>query len=355
MTIADELLDAVLADEAITVATLLNRGASPNTRHRTGLSVLATARSGEVVRLLVEAGAEMTSVDRQSGTALHYLYDGRTGKAEVLIEAGGDLYTADASGLTPLERLTSSGHYAIARALLHRQERRGLRPTPRGEVFNHALNNATVARDFERDRHRWRLGDRFWASPFTALELGDNALLRQLIDEGVPLDVRSDSDATPAICAVTTARVELAALEMLIAAGAALDARDSGGRSALDWAVRLARPEFARLLPGVVPARQTDAFERGVHAVLLGQRGSASAALYPGEELPVSIGEDDPRDPTGTTLRYTDAIGRVGVPLLERAGAAWCLPLIMRLARGDHVRLREFEEAKPGLALRRYR
>lgn len=96
---------AVRASHLPVVELMLKRGADPNPARALGatLTCLHEAASMEIVRMLVEAGAQVDAPDRQGLTPLHY--HARAGRVELvdyLLTLGADPNAPDKTGRTPV-------------------------------------------------------------------------------------------------------------------------------------------------------------------------------------------------------------------------------------------------------------
>jgi len=75
----------------------------------------------EVVRLLLDSGADMEAADYSGSTPLHYACDeGHPQVARLLLDGGADMETADHVGDTPLHDACYSGRLELVRLLLDR-------------------------------------------------------------------------------------------------------------------------------------------------------------------------------------------------------------------------------------------
>jgi ankyrin repeat protein len=73
----------------------------------------------ELVRMLIDAGADPNARSASGGTPLHTAgFTGNVPVTEMLLAAGADPEATDATGLTPLDRARERGHPEVA-AILH--------------------------------------------------------------------------------------------------------------------------------------------------------------------------------------------------------------------------------------------
>ncbi|KAK0653132.1 ankyrin repeat-containing domain protein [Cercophora newfieldiana] len=116
--------DAAQWGNAAVVRLLLERGAVCNIAlpwkgGRTPLSVAAAGDNVEVMRLLLDGGADAEAVDLDGRTALsRATYSKNTSVAETLLERGVQVDSQDKDGRTPLSWASQSGNQAGARLLL---------------------------------------------------------------------------------------------------------------------------------------------------------------------------------------------------------------------------------------------
>jgi TonB family protein len=85
----------------------------------TALMHAGSAGQDAVVRVLLDAGADVSRRNKAGETALHLAaQNGRTAVARLLLQAGADFAGRDAEGRTPLFRAIEGGHAEVI-ALLH--------------------------------------------------------------------------------------------------------------------------------------------------------------------------------------------------------------------------------------------
>jgi hemoglobin len=149
---------AAAAGAVATVQFLLERGAEPNTSGHPPLYSLANefsgAGGGEIVRLLVKAGARVDACDNvKRCTALHMA--ARRGHVEIataLLDCGADIEARDSADETPLRRAVNCNKTEVAALLVargadaHSVGSKGLTPltAARSDVMRRALKQSTV-------------------------------------------------------------------------------------------------------------------------------------------------------------------------------------------------------------------
>jgi len=199
-TTADtELFEAVKLGDLARARDLLSKGAAVDTADRRGLTPLMWASASgqlELVRQLLERGA---SVNRRAN-------DGTTA-----------LMLASANGLTE-----------IVRALLVRGANvAALRGTINARQLALERGHTAVVTLLEQAQV---LGDRL----LKAASEGHDAVVRQLLTAGAPVNVTDQQGATPLMIAARNG--DLGMLQALLSRGADWSARDNQGRTVLDWA-----------------------------------------------------------------------------------------------------------------------
>lgn len=123
------LHDAAIAKEHEIVKYLLEAGANPNTRTTQGQTPLHYAAmgyyngGGEIAHTLIQAGAELNARCECNWTALHFaaMYN-LADAAETLLDAGADRHVVSEEGLTPLQIAIEQCHTEIE-ALLRTREK----------------------------------------------------------------------------------------------------------------------------------------------------------------------------------------------------------------------------------------
>jgi hemoglobin len=143
------LHEAAMAGEAELAAVLIRAGADPDAREPEGHTSLYRARTGEVARVLLAAGAAVDVVSGPTrGTALHQAArHGCVSVVQALLEYGAAIDARDAKGQTPLRRAVNCRQPEVVRLLVrHRADpraadRRGVTPRDAAQTdeMEHAL------------------------------------------------------------------------------------------------------------------------------------------------------------------------------------------------------------------------
>lgn len=162
------LADAILADERARVKELLSqhpglaRASAPVDRLEavhwiyagdTPLHVAAAAHRPEILKLLLAAGAEVSSAkNHRRGQPIHYASDGNPASEsfdgdrqvrtlETLLKAGADLHARDKNGATPLHRAVRTRCAWAVKFLLQSGADASLRNKPGSTPFHLAVQN----------------------------------------------------------------------------------------------------------------------------------------------------------------------------------------------------------------------
>ena len=135
------------------VVHMLGRGANPHTRSPNGLPLIHLASNAghtEIVKFLLNLGAEVNSGDSASFIPLHYAsYHGKYDTVVLLIEAGSEVDALGANGSSPLHLASAGDHHTVAQYLLDmgavsdRRNARNLRPIDlaRSDAMKRLLEN----------------------------------------------------------------------------------------------------------------------------------------------------------------------------------------------------------------------
>ena len=119
-----DLIQAAESGDIIRVRELLDRGADPNSRHRSGSTALFDA-SGygytEIAKLLLDRGADPNIKNREGSTALIWASEyGRTETAKLLLDRGANPNIRSLFGMTALIQASEEDRIEIVKLLLDR-------------------------------------------------------------------------------------------------------------------------------------------------------------------------------------------------------------------------------------------
>jgi ankyrin repeat protein len=388
VTLANEagntaLQQAVELDQAEIVRILLSRSkAELNVRGQGGMTPLLLALSwghAEIVKYLLEAGADTTLVDETENAALHQaarrghgeivrlllshskaklnlrgecgmtplllaLSQGHTEIANYLLEAGADATLADEAGNAALHQAAGRGHAETVRILLSHSKaelnvrgQRGMTPLllalsyGRAEVANYLLEagaDATLADE---------AGN---AALHQAAGGGHAEIVRLLLSRSkAELNVRGQDGGTPLLLALSQGHAEVA--KYLLEEGADVTLADEVENTALYQAVGRGNGEFVRLLLSRSKAELNVRGQDGMTPLLLAlSQGHAEVAKY----LLEAGADATLADEVGNTALY-QAVGRGNGEfvrlLLSRSkadlnvrGQGGMTPLLLALSQG---------------------
>jgi ankyrin repeat protein len=123
-TVQTALALSAMYGHARVASRLIEAGANPNARNETGATVLMIAAEfprPDIVRLLLASDADVNAVAADGRTALLnaiWSADSNSEVVKALVEAGADVHTSDANyGLTPREWAERAGKRQEARLL----------------------------------------------------------------------------------------------------------------------------------------------------------------------------------------------------------------------------------------------
>jgi excisionase family DNA binding protein len=186
-------------------------------------------------------------------------YEGNTAQVQSLIEEGADINEKDASGRTALMIAANRGHTYVVQLLLERgadanvTDNKGLMAIQAAESrgFERIVS---MLRKFSAASGQSEPGAALKGQPAPRLSLhravdeGDFAALKSLIDTGADVNARSSDEWTPLMLATIKGHTKM--VEALLANGADSNARNRKGWTALMFAVSMNDADTMRILLG---------------------------------------------------------------------------------------------------------
>jgi ankyrin repeat protein len=257
------------------VRILLEHGADPNARNKSGVTPLIfAAYDFEKTKLLVEKGADVNARSAKGMTPILVATSvyGNTATVRYLLEKGASAKAASADDDDPLQNAASKGDTEMVRLLLakgadpHRVDQAGqtalfdslFAPDPeRVKILIDAGSNVNVANTFAGKVKNGPIDLIHMTPVFLAAPDAPPTIVRALLVAGARADEPDQRKLTPLTVAVCTDTPKLETIRMLIAAHADVNAKDRNGESVLDWALKYKNPEVLAILKsaGAQPAK----------------------------------------------------------------------------------------------------
>ena len=207
---------------------LIDAGADVHSVDLYGRQPLHFAKDAEMTRLLIEAGAEVNSKDNEGWTPLHFAKN--TKIAEVLIEAGANIHARTKTGEELWLDLRSIGYkrnYILVETL--EDEDFDSELTERDELTEQEEELTEKTITFENKNQGIYKGE---TPLFFAVK--DSHYVKLLIDAGVDVNIRSDKGLSPLHFAAYFGNLK--SVKFLIEAGAELNVKDQNGLTPLHQA-----------------------------------------------------------------------------------------------------------------------
>ncbi|KAM6478238.1 nacht and ankyrin domain-containing protein [Trichoderma sp. SZMC 28011] len=206
-------------NEAV-VKLLLNAGAEVNLKdydNQAPLFYAAETGKEAVVKLLLNAGAGVNLKNDYNQTPLFYAAaTGRKAVIELLLDAGAEVDSKNHDNRTPLSWAAERGKEAVVKLLL----------------------NAGAEVDSKNSYNQTPL--------FYAAGTGKEAVVKLLLNAGAEIDSKDNDDMTPLSWAAAKGKETV--VKLLLNAGAEVNLKDNGNRTPLSWAVEYGNESVIKLL-----------------------------------------------------------------------------------------------------------
>jgi ankyrin repeat protein len=205
------------------VQQLLDQDVNPNIMDgegRTALMVAASHGFANILKVLIENGANVHTMHNGWAALQRVAYDGHDSMVKLLLEHGADIEVNESHG-TPLFLASLKGHSAVVELLLDHD----------ANVHTRNGNGETAL---------------LVAAKYNYDGAEKVAVARLLLKHGADIDARSTDGSTPLTRASCEGYTDL--VKLLLLENANIDTMDVQGRSALDWSVVKKHREIEQIL-----------------------------------------------------------------------------------------------------------
>jgi len=224
---------AVTNTDSAKVVRLLAGGVKPTFRNAfdsTALMQAATLRDAEILKTLINYGADVNAVDRHGNTALFYAVGQDNVQATtLLLKSGSDINHVNRKGLTPLFIAIEKSHIASTRTLLINKANTELKG-PSGEtieVMARTKAKREVLIEVESALHNWQ-------PLHKAAAFGDYFQVMKLVEAGADINALTKRNLTPLALAVRSEHINV--VNYLFDSGAKVEFDNDKGESLLSVA-----------------------------------------------------------------------------------------------------------------------
>lgn len=196
------LMDASLLGRSRMVSILISHGANVDLKDSDGacaLSYAAAAKSNdcfECVRLLLEAGADVNSHDKDLRTPLfHATGPSRTDISRLLLNNGAEINASDMDGVTPCHRCVLRGDVRKLRVLLHQKPDLSKRDKYGHTALYKAVFNGRldiIQRLLKAGSNPAEQTDEKWTPLHLAVYQHKTDIVKLLLDAGAPTTIEDD-------------------------------------------------------------------------------------------------------------------------------------------------------------------
>jgi ankyrin repeat protein len=220
-----------MLSSVVLVGLLLSQAATPARATPAGADLIESAKNGDVPRArdLLARGAPINASDRRGFTSLMWAAAGGSLETvQVLLEGGAAVERRASDGTTALMLASANGFTEIVRALIVH----GSDPT--------AVKGAVKARQLAlENRHPdvaalLEQAESFGTRMLQAATEGNDTLVRQLLAQGAPANMRDDRGAT--VLMIAARNGDLGMMQTLLSRGADASIVDNQGQTVFGWA-----------------------------------------------------------------------------------------------------------------------
>ena len=288
-----QLIQAAKDGNLPAVQTALSEGAEVNARDTThgGTPLIWTSYNShaEVIKLLLEKGAEINAKANNGATALMMAaYQGHTEIIKLLLEKGADVNAKSKDGITALWQAAQNGHTEVVKLLLEKGAEVNAKDTDGGTAL------------------------------MVASESGHTEVVKLLLDKGADVSAKDNKGVMALYMAANNGYTET--VKLLLEKGADINAKDTLGTTALVAAAYNGHTEIVKLLleKGADVNVKSTAYG-GTALMMAARRGHTEIVkLLLEKGADINAKTDNGRTALGEARGelYTDI-----VQLLEKAGA----------------------------------
>ena len=253
---------------------LLENGAEVNAKDRSGATPLYTPiKYGhtDIVKLLIKEGAEVDITNRYvNQTPLHWaVKNGRFDIVKFLLENGADINAIDNAGETPLHLAVKNGRFDIVKLILSsvsEEQKMNLLATENGygytplhiairygkiEIMITILSSVTE----EQKMDLLTTKDSYDDTPLhTAIEYGNIKFIKLLLENGADINAKDKLGNTLLHFAAKYGKLEI--VKLLLENGVDVNAKDNAGKTPLRFAVKNGHIDIVDLVLSSVTEEQ---------------------------------------------------------------------------------------------------